>query len=252
MPLPGSSYTLAIELRLAQVATHARVQEIRARRGRHGVDHRGLARLLEAGGELRFSPMDGARQYKGGVVLELVGREHVAPRADRRQRRVLSRVALRRQRHGLQCGVLREDGLDLLRRRADEAPALLGERCERGPADTRAPERIGAAVHQHRWTIRCFLKKYWSNRNRKTFQNRSPQRGHAGGLRAHHHRLATQIREAAIWAVAAHDQHAGRGIHRRDDAQPGARLRSEEHTSELQSQSNLVCRLLLEKKKYKW
>src|SRR5688572_31927573 len=32
----------------------------------------------------------------------------------------------------------------------------------------------------------------------------------------------------------------------------GARvLRSEEHTSELQSQSNLVCRLLLEKKKLK-
>src|SRR2546427_8528566 len=29
----------------------------------------------------------------------------------------------------------------------------------------------------------------------------------------------------------------------------GASLRSEEHTSELQSQSNLVCRLLLEKKK---
>src|SRR2546430_13733509 len=30
------------------------------------------------------------------------------------------------------------------------------------------------------------------------------------------------------------------------------RLRSEEHTSELQSQSNLVCRLLLEKKKTKY
>src|SRR5688572_31691962 len=30
---------------------------------------------------------------------------------------------------------------------------------------------------------------------------------------------------------------------------PSHRLRSEEHTSELQSQSNLVCRLLLEKKK---
>src|SRR5256886_11403273 len=30
---------------------------------------------------------------------------------------------------------------------------------------------------------------------------------------------------------------------------PGKLLRSEEHTSELQSQSNLVCRLLLEKKK---
>src|SRR2546427_3978533 len=41
------------------------------------------------------------------------------------------------------------------------------------------------------------------------------------------------------------------GVHRRPDplrdaVQPD---RSEEHTSELQSQSNLVCRLLLEKKK---
>src|SRR5206468_10187850 len=31
----------------------------------------------------------------------------------------------------------------------------------------------------------------------------------------------------------------------------GSRLRSEEHTSELQSRSDLVCRLLLEKKKQK-
>src|SRR5206468_7052563 len=31
--------------------------------------------------------------------------------------------------------------------------------------------------------------------------------------------------------------------------QPGASVRSEEHTSELQSRSDLVCRLLLEKKK---
>src|SRR2546430_16772450 len=37
---------------------------------------------------------------------------------------------------------------------------------------------------------------------------------------------------------------AGAGDHRR-----AIRARSEEHTSELQSQSNLVCRLLLEKKK---
>src|SRR2546427_9570512 len=33
------------------------------------------------------------------------------------------------------------------------------------------------------------------------------------------------------------------------DGEVGLGLRSEEHTSELQSQSNLVCRLLLEKKK---
>src|SRR2546426_8319795 len=33
---------------------------------------------------------------------------------------------------------------------------------------------------------------------------------------------------------------------------PGGEERSEEHTSELQSPCNLVCRLLLEKKKKKW
>src|SRR2546430_7153142 len=37
--------------------------------------------------------------------------------------------------------------------------------------------------------------------------------------------------------------------HPHDDDGPDHRDRSEEHTSELQSQSNLVCRLLLEKKK---
>src|SRR3989475_6704671 len=41
----------------------------------------------------------------------------------------------------------------------------------------------------------------------------------------------------------------GRGEGGRSPA--GGRPRSEEHTSELQSQSNLVCRLLLEKKKDK-
>src|SRR5688572_32369565 len=45
--------------------------------------------------------------------------------------------------------------------------------------------------------------------------------------------------------------------HRKGDSRPlagrrtGGCRRSEEHTSELQSQSNLVCRLLLEKKKKK-
>src|SRR2546430_16073911 len=41
---------------------------------------------------------------------------------------------------------------------------------------------------------------------------------------------------------------SGRGA---KPAAPGSISRSEEHTSELQSQSNLVCRLLLEKKKKK-
>src|SRR5688572_31015442 len=42
--------------------------------------------------------------------------------------------------------------------------------------------------------------------------------------------------------------HGRRGDRRRQPP-PCSRARSEEHTSELQSQSNLVCRLLLEKKK---
>src|SRR2546426_5033382 len=57
-------------------------------------------------------------------------------------------------------------------------------------------------------------------------------------------------------------QHEGEGVHRLDEvgpSEPGDRrrgvlrrlgqVRSEEHTSELQSPCNLVCRLLLEKKK---
>src|SRR2546427_12279899 len=44
----------------------------------------------------------------------------------------------------------------------------------------------------------------------------------------------------------------GKPLRLPDDYRIGeAALRSEEHTSELQSQSNLVCRLLLEKKKKK-
>src|SRR2546430_7009656 len=42
---------------------------------------------------------------------------------------------------------------------------------------------------------------------------------------------------------------AGSRRHSDAGAEPSGRPRSEEHTSELQSQSNLVCRLLLETKK---
>src|SRR5256886_9857727 len=46
------------------------------------------------------------------------------------------------------------------------------------------------------------------------------------------------------------DVRADRDVHGHGDPRGGGgEQRSEEHTSELQSQSNLVCRLLLEKKK---
>src|SRR2546421_3566207 len=57
------------------------------------------------------------------------------------------------------------------------------------------------------------------------------------------HRYLNPEREIDDGALSVH------GISRTDlDEQPRAR-RSEEHTSELQSRSDLVCRLLLEKKK---
>src|SRR5438270_8841014 len=55
----------------------------------------------------------------------------------------------------------------------------------------------------------------------------------------------------AISARGASDAGAPRGRCRRLPGRRPRGRRSEEHTSELQSQSNLVCRLLLEKKKKK-
>src|SRR2546427_3625054 len=78
----------------------------------------------------------------------------------------------------------------------------------------------------------------------------------------------TLFRSACLLAPPVYHDLAAFGIHGRNDAlarqgtaefrrrggadhDPHGSGRSEEHTSELQSQSNLVCRLLLEKKKQK-
>src|SRR2546427_2216891 len=68
---------------------------------------------------------------------------------------------------------------------------------------------------------------------------RSPAAGQPGGQSVRYGRRP----------LRADRHHAGAG--RREDRHHGQAIRSEEHTSELQSQSNLVCRLLLEKKKTK-
>src|SRR2546427_2464138 len=65
-------------------------------------------------------------------------------------------------------------------------------------------------------------------------------------------RVASQIKSADLYAVpfdAADPVNTPRGIKPTAKAALQKAFRSEEHTSELQSQSNLVCRLLLEKKK---
>src|SRR2546427_5669147 len=56
-----------------------------------------------------------------------------------------------------------------------------------------------------------------------------------------------QVRPGVGRAVRA-TAHQGR-VNARANVPEVGQIRSEEHTSELQSQSNLVCRLLLEKKK---
>src|SRR5438874_6977723 len=72
-----------------------------------------------------------------------------------------------------------------------------------------------------------------------------------------------RLQRHAAGVLAPMGQASGRLCHGRRCRRPGARgirarkaargedLRSEEHTSELQSRRDLVCRLLLEKKKYK-
>src|SRR5688572_31765544 len=81
-------------------------------------------------------------------------------------------------------------------------------------------------------------------------------RSRAALRRDHGSQLGIGLRPAVILnqqAAGTQRETRRRGIlsQRRGAFRHGAVLRSEEHTSELQSQSNLVCRLLLEKKKKK-
>src|SRR2546430_4772881 len=67
--------------------------------------------------------------------------------------------------------------------------------------------------------------------------------------RAETSRCRHATRNSSWLHVSARARSASRDTDSRSAGAFSARVRSEEHTSELQSQSNLVCRLLLEKKK---
>src|SRR2546430_4983665 len=80
---------------------------------------------------------------------------------------------------------------------------------------------------------------------------RSVRGARAGGSLGRGSRGADRIRHRL--SAGASEESRGRLRHRGKveflELLQHRRMRSEEHTSELQSQSNLVCRLLLEKKK---
>src|SRR2546430_10249565 len=61
-------------------------------------------------------------------------------------------------------------------------------------------------------------------------------------------RKSERTEELDRYLQLEHERQASLRETRRNTREAQQRLRSEEHTSELQSQSNLVCRLLLEKK----
>src|SRR2546427_9702439 len=79
------------------------------------------------------------------------------------------------------------------------------------------------------------------------------QRNHQRGHRSHlaHPSILVGVRVPSNLVCVTHQQYPCRSERREADPPASLRIpkRSEEHTSELQSQSNLVCRLLLEKKK---
>src|SRR2546430_11621416 len=79
------------------------------------------------------------------------------------------------------------------------------------------------------------------------------QFAHSGVLQHLHERFGRAVQDGHFDRINV-DVHVvdAAGINSREKMLGGGQknaLRSEEHTSELQSQSNLVCRLLLEKKK---
>src|SRR3712207_8252205 len=81
---------------------------------------------------------------------------------------------------------------------------------------------------------------------------RSPPTGSAGSGRWRDGAAALRPQpcRAAGFCQLAHAQNVALALCDRDDAACVQQVRSEEHTSELQSRQYLVCRLLLEKKKY--
>src|SRR2546427_5260739 len=99
------------------------------------------------------------------------------------------------------------------------------------------------------WTL-CHIGGKTSRIERQVSAGRCPAQGTAAAVQSRG-RITGSIGRRDLSDAPAKLNHRFTGVKRTVVVQidVGARERSEEHTSELQSQSNLVCRLLLEKKK---
>src|SRR2546430_3466879 len=212
---------------LAQIAQHARVDEVRARRGGDRVHGCRLAGLWQAAGQRFLAPMEGARQPVGHVSREVRACKDEAPRADRRERRVESRVRARGDRHPPEERVLREDTRDLVGAGRDEARPrpVLGQGGEARPARAAAPERRDAPVEHHRGPVARAVEVHGVEVallvEAEAVEDVAREDHEAGARRAEGEGLAPEVGDRAVRAVGPDDEHAGRGVHRRQDLQVG-------------------------------
>src|SRR5690606_39532553 len=105
-------------------------------------------------------------------------------------------------------------------------------------------------------SVYCFLSRYRDHRDLHSFPTRRSSDLIHGGKTTYKRLLLAGRQSNLRTEVAAEDIHFQVFIDLRfisvdviSEKDIGKSFRSEEHTSELQSRENLVCRLLLEKKK---
>src|SRR5256886_8039995 len=131
------------------------------------------------------------------------------------------------------------------RRRVRRAPPTRGSSCSSSRSSCGGPSRTKTSSSPRSCAT---ASGCWNDRPLAASRRRH---GLARRVRAQGQHRAVHAHPAGAQPRGLRVQPAGEGrrSHRGAHARGGSR--SEEHTSELQSQSNLVCRLLLEKKKKK-
>src|SRR5438034_4101587 len=158
-----------------------------------------------------------------------------------------ARGHLRLERHALIPGLVNlhtHAAMTLLRGLADDLPLMSWLRDHIWPAEARhvSPEFVYdgtllACAEMLRGGVTCFNEMYF-------YPEAAARAALDCGMRA---ALGIIAFEFPTSYAADADDYIAKGLAARD----ALRERSEEHTSELQSHSDLVCRLLLEKKKQK-